>query len=110
MPKRAVFERSRRELSLDVSFGVCTCSWLWSNRAWKVSPWGVPRLRYIRTTVLLVVDRGVTVRAVNLHRNNKTVGEGEPGRDGKGRSLCSDHLWQDGNVEADGIKNGIIYE
>ena len=41
MPKRAVFERSRRrELSLDISVGV-HISWLWSNRAWKVSLGGV---------------------------------------------------------------------
>ena len=45
-PKRAVFERSRRQLfwaygSMFASF------WLWSNRAWKVSLGGMPRLRYL---------------------------------------------------------------
>ena len=47
MPKRAVFERSRRELSLDASVGVHILL-LWSNRAWKVSLGGVPRLRNLR--------------------------------------------------------------
>ena len=28
-----------------------TSSWLWSNRAWKVSLGGVPRLRYLRYTI-----------------------------------------------------------
>ena len=49
MSKRAVFERSRRELSLDVSVGIHII--LWSNRAWKVSLGGVPRLRYLRDLV-----------------------------------------------------------
>ena len=37
MSKRAVFERSRRELALDVSVSAITSSWLWSNLIWKVS-------------------------------------------------------------------------
>ena len=58
MPKRAVFERSRRELSLDVSVDVHILlvveqsslesqSRGCAKTPWKVSLGGVPRLRYL---------------------------------------------------------------
>ena len=49
MPKRAVFERSRQELSsLDVSVGVHIILVVEQSSLEKVSLGGVPRLRYLR--------------------------------------------------------------
>ena len=47
MPKRAVFERSRRELSLDVSVGVHILLVVEQSSLESQSIGGVPRLRYL---------------------------------------------------------------
>ena len=46
MPKRAVFETSRRELSLDVSAGVHILLVVEQSSLERQSRGGVPRLRY----------------------------------------------------------------
>ena len=48
MPKRAVFEKSRRELSLDVSVGVYILLVVEQSSPEGQSKGGVPRLRYLR--------------------------------------------------------------
>ena len=49
MPKRAIFERSRRELSLEVSVGVYILLVVEQSSLESQSRGGVPRLRYFRT-------------------------------------------------------------
>ena len=48
---RSVIKKALDDIFRKPPFSALAPSWLWSNRAWKVSIGGVPRLRYLRCFV-----------------------------------------------------------